>query len=131
MTTFKLSFAFCVKVCFWLLKPVAWQHIVMHMHVNGLKTPQAVNCFQHDTAVKMASLLQKKLSSIYSSNGHVLYTILKLSPTLTSEVAFCSCRFLFRTHCLKFCLNQFKFCAPHLSLCLTQEHCAKLQFEQP
>jgi hypothetical protein len=28
--------------------------------VNGLKTSQAVNCFQHDTAVKMANLLQKK-----------------------------------------------------------------------
>jgi hypothetical protein len=32
----------------------------MHMQVNGLKTPQALNYFQHDTPVKMASLLQKK-----------------------------------------------------------------------
>jgi hypothetical protein len=99
----------CVKVCFWLLWPVAQQHLGMHMHVNGLKTPQAVNHFKYDIAVKMAALLQKQLSLIYSSNGPMLHIILKLSPTLTTEAVFCSFHFVFRTHYLNFfCVsNQF------------------------
>jgi hypothetical protein len=54
-------FAFSVKLCFWLLWPVAEEpHIDMHMHVNGLDVRQAVNHVQHNTAVTMAFLLQKK-----------------------------------------------------------------------